>query len=172
MSSLQICCSPECAFKWAKTIKGAEYVAKAKRIETRNQKQDLKTKSEWKKEAQKSFNAYIRERDRNDPCISCDIPANNKTNYWDCGHYNSVGSTPELRFEPLNAHKQCKHCNRDKSGNIVNYRVRLLKKIGQKMLDWLEGPHKIQKRSIEEIKDINKKYKTKKKELVSERQYL
>ena len=170
MSSLQICCTPDCAFKWAKTIKGSEYVVKAKRAETRQQKQALQTKPQWTKEAQKSFNAYIRQRDWDQPCISCDTPANDKSNYWDSGHYKSVGSAVELRWEPSNAHKQCKHCNRDLSGNIVEFRIRLIKRIGQKMVDWLEGPHEMPKFTIDDIKEIKKKYKNLEKELLEKRQ--
>ena len=146
----------------------AEREAKAKRAKHRADKERIKTRSQHMRETQQAFNAYIRERDRDLPCISC-----GKTNpggdprggVWDCSHYRSVGSCPELRFEPLNAHKGCKHCNRDKSGNIVDYRIYLQVKIGKDALDWLEGPHEPKRYTIEDLKAIKAEYRRKLREL-------
>ena len=171
MSSMQICCSTDCAFAWARTIKGKAHVAKVKRADTRERRLKVKTKSEWTKETQVTFNAFIRERDLHEPCISCGIPANNKINYWDCGHYRSVGSAPELRFNAVNAHKQCKKCNRDLSGNVVEYRLRLIDRIGTRNLNWLEGPHEMPNLIIDDLIKLKAHYKLKKKELENEREY-
>lgn len=165
MSSLQICCSPDCAYKWAKTVKGKEYVRKAVNRERRENQRALRTKSDWMKEAQKSFNAFIRARDSGEPCISCGRPDPHEPNTRDCSHYRSVGSAPELRFEETNAHASCKYCNRYLSGNIVEYRIRLKEKIGSRKLAWLEGPHNPLRLTVEDIKGIIKTYQQKKKEL-------
>lgn len=146
----------------------AEREAKAKRAKHRADKERIKTKSEHMREAQRAFNAYIRERDRDLPCISC-----GKTNpggdprggVWDCSHYRSVGANPELRFEPLNAHKGCKNCNRDKSGNIVDYRIYLQIKIGKDALEWLEGPHEPKRYTIDDLKRIKVEYRALTREL-------
>ena len=75
------------------------------------------------------------------------------------GHYRTVGAHPELRFEPDNVHKQCnRNCNKAKSGNLTEYRKNLVKKIGLKRVEYLEGPHKAKHYTIEDIKDIKKKY--------------
>ncbi|XKM12681.1 recombination protein NinG [Orbaceae bacterium ac157xtp] len=95
------------------------------KAELKKKKDSLKTRSERLKEAQIVFNAYIRERDKNEPCISC---GRYHTGQYHAGHYRSVGACPELRFCELNVHKQCSACNNHKSGNILEYRINLVKK--------------------------------------------
>jgi hypothetical protein len=121
------------------------------------------------REAQKAFNAFIRYRDRLLPCVSCGIFTDDKDlvrgSRWDCGHFKSRGAHPELRFEELNCAKQCVKCNRDGSGNIANYRVELIKRIGIEKLDWLEGPHEAKKYTCADLKVIELHYKAKLKQL-------
>ena len=81
------------------------------------------------------------------------------------GHYRSVGACPELRFEPLNIHRQCVKCNRNLSGNAVEYRIRLVLRIGAETVAWLEGPHEPRKYTVEEIKTIKAEYRAKTREL-------
>lgn len=76
-----------------------------------------------------------------------------------------MGSCPELRFEPLNIHRQCLRCNRNLSGNAVEYRIRLVLRIGAERLAWLEGPHPARKYTVEEIKAIKADYRAKTREL-------
>lgn len=179
---MQIACSPNCAYEWAKRsaekkrLAEERRLAKIARMEKAAKKESLKTKSDWMKEAQAAFNAYIRARDEHQPCISCDkLPTNQRRylhltgGYWDCGHYRSIGSMATLRFCELNAHKQCKQCNRDLSGNAVEYRIRLRIRIGDKQLEWLEGPHEVRKWTIEDLKEIKRLYKAKLKELKQSR---
>lgn len=63
-----------------------------------------------------------------------------------------------MRFEPLNVWIQCEKCNSYLSGNLINYRIYLIAKIGRDKLEWLEGKHEPKKYSIEELKDIKAKY--------------
>lgn len=128
----------------------------------RADKDRVKTRAQWLKDAQTWFNRYIRLRDSGDRCISCGRDSGAKLN---AGHYKSVGSTPELRFNELNCHSQCEHCNSYKSGNIENYRPKLVEKIGLENVEWLEGPHDPAKYTIDDIKEIIAKYKLKCKEL-------
>ena len=74
-------------------------------------------------------------------------------------------AAPELRFEPLNAHKQCKLCNSHKSGNHVEYRFGLLARVTKTDLDFIEGPHEPKRYRVADLKEIYKKYKAKTKEL-------
>jgi hypothetical protein len=132
----------------------------------------LKTRAEWMKEVQQAFNAYIRARDYDKNCISSGvgnisyIAGIPKQTAWDAGHYRTVGSCPELRFEPLNCHKQRVHDNQHLHGNIVEYRKGLIERIGIEKVEWLEGPHKPKKYTIEDLKQIKAKYKLKLKELL------
>jgi len=103
MRPLQQVCGHLCGAKYANKNRD-----KVLRKEKREGKQKLKTRSEWLNDLQKVFNAYIRERDKEQPCISCQTQ--NKVQY-DAGHYRSVGAHPELRFNENNVHKQCRKCN-------------------------------------------------------------
>lgn len=81
------------------------------------------------------------------------------------GHFRSVGGNPELRFEPLNVWRQCAPCNNHMSGNVVNYRIELVKRIGADMVEWLEGPHEPKRYTIEDLKAIKAEYRAKVREM-------
>jgi hypothetical protein len=115
----------------------------------------LKSRSEWMREAQSVFNAYIRARDISRPCISC---GRHHQGQIHAGHYLSVGARPELRFEPLNAWSQCAPCNTYLSGNAVLYRQSLVREIGLEMVEWLEGHHPPKKYTIADLQAIKKDY--------------
>jgi hypothetical protein len=152
-STISAVCSPVCAIAYAKTKQGIKHVEKAKRAEYRVAKENIKTKATWAKEAQTAFNKYVRLRDNIRPCISCQ---RHHDGQYHAGHYLSVGSSPSLRFNVLNCHRQCAPCNNHLSGNIVLYRVNLIKKIGLDKLEWLEGPHEPNRYRINELKRIKK----------------
>jgi len=137
---------------------------KKERKAMREAKEKLKNRGEYAKEAQTAFNAWIRERDSGIPCISCDKP-DNGTHQVHASHYRSRGACPELAYEPLNVHASCAQCNTMKSGNILDYRINLIKKIGADKLEWLEGPHEPKKYTIDDLKQIKADYKAKLKEL-------
>lgn len=124
----------------------------------------LKDKKYRKEKAQYSFNAYIRKRDEHLPCVSCDKP-NTGTHQRHASHYRSVGACPELRFEELNVHASCAQCNSMKSGNIIEYRIRLIKKIGEEKVIWIESQNYVKKYTCEDYLKIEKKYKKKLKDL-------
>lgn len=160
INSLQKVCSPKCAIDYTR-----EQQKKKDRKELRQRKQALKTKSDLLKEAQYEFNRYTRLRDERLPCISC---GRFHEGQYHAGHYRTVGSVPELRFHPWNCHKQCSTCNNYLSGNLVEYRRNLEKRIGKKNLGWLEGPHQPQHWTREDIKEIKQYYREKIKALKDE----
>jgi len=159
---LQSVCGVACAVKLARE-KQEKASQKARRAETKAAKEKLKSRADYLKECQQAFNAWVRERDYAEPCISC---GTTKPVQYCAGHYLTVGAHPELRFEPLNIHKQCnKNCNLEKSGNIVEYRKGLLAKIGTERLAWLEGKHDPVKYTIDEIKEMTKHFRAEAKRL-------
>lgn len=174
-NSLVKACSPQCALtlarasrekkdrKVAAMVNRAEKVIRAK---LRADKARIKTRAQWMKEAQTAFNAWIRERDRNEPCISCHRHHNGQ---YHAGHYRSVGSNPSIRFDPLNAHKQCQPCNSHLSGNAIEYRISLLVKIGERGVAFLEGPHEPKKYTIPDLIEIKAKYTQMRKNLEMDR---
>ena len=144
-------------------------IAQRVRSEIKVRKEALKSRSEHMREAQALFNEFVRLRDSGQPCISCDSQPSDHDlitgSRWDAGHYRSVGACPELRFEPLNVHRQCVKCNRNLSGNAVEYRIRLVRRIGADKVDWLEGPHQARKYTIEDLKALKAEYRDKIKQL-------
>ena len=160
----QAVCSPKCglAIKDVNREKARKAIADLGRKEIRAAKERIKPKGQYMKEAQTAFNAWVRERDAALPCISCGRHHQGK---YDAGHYRTVGSNPALRFEPLNCHRQCSPCNTQLSGNIVNYRIALVNRIGAEAVDWLEGPHEPKKYTVEELKAMTADYRAKTREL-------
>ena len=136
--------------------KARKAISELGRQELRAARERIKPKGDYMREAQAAFNAWIRERDRLLPCISCGRHHQGK---YDAGHYRTVGSNPALRFEPMNCHKQCVPCNQHKSGNIVEYRINLVQRIGADAVAWLEGPHEPKKYTIEDLQQIKAHYR-------------
>lgn len=137
----------------------------ADRKVTRQRIAALKSRAQHLKEAQAAFNSYIRARDEiaGLPCVSC---GRFHTGAYDAGHYRSVGAMPALRFSEINCHRQCVPCNQHKGGNIVEYRIGLVKRIGVLSVEWLEQDiHPARKYTIPEAQAIRAKYKLKRKEL-------
>jgi len=122
-------------------------------------KEDLKTTQDWLKEAQTIFNKYINLRDKGLPCVSCGKPIKGRVNashFWNANNHHNV------RFDEDNVHSSCITCNQFLSGNLLEYRIRLCSKIGQKRFDELEAKRHVTKKwTAEELKEIIKKYKTK-----------
>ena len=157
-SSFQVVCSPDCAISFCKTQAAQAHISAAERKEHREAKKRIKSKAQWRKEAQAAFNAYIRERDKEEPCISC---GRYHDGQWHAGHYRTTAAAPELRFYEDNCHKQCAPCNTHLSGNLIPYRDRLMDKIGIDRLTALEGPHPPAKYTIEDYQLIKATYKKK-----------
>lgn len=126
-------------------------------------REKLKTRAIYLKGTQVIFNKFIRERDKLKPCISCN---KYKTNVqYHAGHYRSVGSAPELRFDEKNCHRQCATCNNFLSGNLINYRKGLVVRYGLEFVEYLEQHHQPKKYTIEGVKEIMQVYKLKLKKL-------
>lgn len=160
-SSTQTVCGRTCAAKLVKTEKVAE---KAKDRATR---ESLKTIPQLIAEAQKEFNAFIRERDRNQSCISCGTSLQKEAvgGGFDCGHYRSTGSAAHLRFDERNAHGQCKQCNRWGAGRAVDYRIGLVARIGLEAVESLESDNEPIKWDRETLRQIKVIYRAKCREL-------
>lgn len=166
-STAQKVCSWACglAIKDVNQEKARKSLAQIERKEIKARKEKLKSRADHMRETQVVFNEWIRLRDAALPCVSC---GRHHEGQYHAGHYRTVGANPELRFEPLNVWKQCAPCNNHKSGDIVNYRIELVKRIGADKVNWLEGPHEPKRYTIEELKTIKAEYRAKTKELKRE----
>jgi hypothetical protein len=148
------CQTAKALFKLSKikTQKKKDWKQKKKEL-----KEKLKTNSDYTKEVQTVFNQWVRLRDKGLPCISCQKPSKKEN----AGHYRSVGSSPHLRFEPMNCHLQCEYCNTYLHGNLINYRVNLINKIGVEAVEKLEQNQESKKYSIPELIELKQVYKEK-----------
>jgi 5-methylcytosine-specific restriction endonuclease McrA len=95
------------------------------------------------KNAVTAFHEFIRERDKNRPCISC-----GRHVYLQAGHFFPAGHYSALRFNEDNVHGQCVQCNFHKHGNLTHYEINLRRRIGDARVDALILRAQIYKRSV------------------------
>jgi hypothetical protein len=156
---LQAVCSFACAVKVSRQAKKArQEVDKGLREAFKERKERAKTRGDWLKETQTAINAYVRVRDKDLPCVSC---GRHHDGQWHAGHYLSTGARPELRFDERNIHKQCQPCNTHLHGNLLLYRVELIRRIGLEEVERLEGPQTPKKYTIPDLKQIRDEYREK-----------
>jgi len=166
-SSLQTTCTMACALDHV----GKDRVKKASKANAERKREFLANDTAFQKaKAQKEFNAYIRARDAHLGCVSCDKGPDWQGQFH-AGHYKTVGARSDLRFNEDNCHKQCSVCNNHLSGNLVNYRSELLKRIGQARVDALDIDLPATRYRAEDYAAIAANYKAKAK-LLTERKDL
>lgn len=111
--------------------------------------------------AQTVFNAWIRERDAVNGCISCGSNVDHAGHYFSAGHYSA------LRFHEENVNGQCIRCNNYMHGNLIYYRKGLVKKLTEKKVKALENSvegNRLKKWTRTDLDEIILKYgKTKSK---------
>jgi hypothetical protein len=148
------CFEPDCVTAWVQETKEKNWKRKKAKL-----KLDLMTIQDYIKIAQQVFNKWINLRDKGLPCISCDKPINGRVN---ASHYFNANNHWSVRFNEFNVHSSCITCNQYLSGNLIEYRSRLINKIGIEQLTLLElEANKTRKFTIEELKQIINTYKLK-----------
>lgn len=172
-STLEKWCSEDCEYEY--NVKQAVKAGLKERLRlAKERKQKDKavmsamkersmTLQDWIKLCQIVFNSFIRLRDKDRECISSGRPLTGK---YDAGHFRSAGAYPNLRFEEDNCHGQTVHDNRDKHGNLIEYRERLIVRIGMERFEALEAKKNIPRNyTIPEVKELIQYYRQKIKEL-------
>ena len=152
------CFKDECMRVFVEKTKEKAWKEKKQKMQ-----QELETVQDYLKMAQIIFNKFIRLRDKGQPCISCQKPINGVEH---ASHYLSAGGHSIVRFNEDNVWVSCYKCNVMLSGNQVEYRKALIKKIGIERVEWLEEHGSETKRwTKEELREIMAIYKKKCKEL-------
>lgn len=157
---MQSVCGPICGLAHARKTR--------EKIEHRVHEQAklrIKPRGQWQKEAQAAFNGLVRARDAALPCISC---GRQHGGQWHAGHFLSTGARPNLRFDPANVHKQCQPCNTHLHGNLINYRIGLIARIGLAEVERLEADHAPRHLSIDDLKTIKRESAAKARALTKE----
>ena len=121
-----------------------------------------------KKKAQQIFNLYIRLRDKDLPCISC-----NQFKELQAGHYYPTQGYDGLRYDELNVHGECSGCNCFDQSHLIGYGHNLYDRIGPNGIMLLQVKAGAYKRdghkwSRSELEEIIQKYTLK----VAELKYL
>ncbi|TKI03559.1 recombination protein NinG [Martelella alba] len=169
-------CSDECRDEVIRTAaeKGRQSVARKKaaalkeeRKMWRERKAAVKPLKHWEDMTQRVVNDYVRERDRDLPCISCGTWI---TVQWEAGHYRSRGAASHLRYNELNINKQCHRCNDELSSNAIPYREGLIEKIGLERVLALENDNTPHRYTREELDSIRAHYRAKRRDLLKHRE--
>ena len=157
----QVVCSPICGINHSRKL-NEKKVAAARKADTKERKEKIKTHSDFLKDFEKVFNEFIRVRDKDQPCISCGAEAGKYT--MSAGHHFPAGSFGNIRFDEINVNGQCWfNCNKNQHGNFPNYKVGLTERIGKEEYKKLEfrAYQTTSKLSIPEIKDLITLYRAK-----------
>jgi len=144
-----------------KTRIALKNLEKIKKEKVKKQKEDLLTLQDYLKLAQQVFNKYIRLRDEGLVCISCQKPM--RKGNIDAGHLWSAGGHSNVRFNELNVNAQCSRpCNKDKAGDINNYRLGFVKRYSVEQLDELDKIANVTRKwTKDELKNLIAEYKEK-----------
>ena len=133
-------------------------------------KYDLKT---TEKRLRKNFNKFIQLRDAT-VCVSGEILVkciacgkgkilNNTYEWriWHASHYWLENKYKSVRFDEENVNGSCQRCNSPEglSGNLANYEVNLIEKIGNENFQKLNfRRNRIKKFDVIELEEMNKRY--------------
>lgn len=159
-SRLEPVCGGLCALAYNRKLK-AKKEAKEWKVKKAKLKDGLKTRTQKVNEARPIFQRWIRHRDKEQPCISCDTLTATK---WDAGHYLKAELYTGLIFTEVNCHKQCQRCNQYGGGMQAEYRIGLVKRIGEEAVLELESVKdalRVYTWNDNELSDIKKKYSDK-----------
>ncbi len=171
--STQKVCSVKCSMILSSRQKSQKAVqqAKARKVSNRAMRNALRPHRWYLGKAQAAFNSYVRARDYGNACIS-----SGRTMNWnkiggavDAGHYRSTGSAPHLRFNLWNCHAQSVADNRHLSGAVVDYRIRLIEKIGIEKVEWLERQHDQKKFTKEYLTRVARIFRKKTRMMIKRR---
>jgi len=129
-------------------------------------KRKAKSLPKLKAELQLIFNNYIRQRDKDKPCISCNQPKE----YLQAGHYFPVQGYDGLRFNEWNVNGECSGCNCFDDAHLIYYGENLKERIGEAKFQELKTVAKLYKQfgykfTRSELTDLIAEYKQKLKEI-------
>jgi hypothetical protein len=157
-------CSPDCgaALAMAKLEKQRQAKVRAERKDRQEKLAKFKRKADHVADCQKAFNAWVRFRDRNEPCIDCGKFAGAGAltgGDYDAGHYLSRGSHPHLRFDERNVFKQLKGCNRPGGTTAASFRAGVVARIGLARVEALEADNEPRHYTVDQLQQMTAHYR-------------
>lgn len=97
-------------------------------------KEKIETKSSIEKKLQKEINLIVRLIDKGHECISSGRKLGKS---FDAGHLYTTGAHPTIRFNLFNIYAQSVHDNQHKSGNELEYFMRLETVFSKELQDFV-----------------------------------
>lgn len=152
-SSTQKVCAMQCAVVFTNKKAEEREIRRA-----RAKRELLKTPTEVAAGTQAVFNRYIRIRDKHKPCISCGQSPYIGARH--ASHYRSRKAASQLRFNLFNTAASCAQCNSFKSGNVVEYRIELVRRIGEdrvRALEWNQDKVRYTNEYLERLRKVFKR---------------
>jgi hypothetical protein len=167
---MQVVCGLACARRVPVIAKKADKAAaRRERARTKARREALKTLSDWTKEAQVAFNAWVRARDvaAGHGCIDCGRPfePTKPGGSIDAGHYLSRGAAVHLRFDERNVFAQRKNCNRPGGATRADFRAGVIARIGLAAVESLEADQTVKQYRADDLKAIRDEYRARLKAL-------
>jgi hypothetical protein len=123
---------PRCFSCIKQSEKDKRFTQLKKQIEKPLKQNPLKIKID---ERQKEVNAFVRQRDKGKPCISCGIMGVK----LEAGHYISRARSSKMRYDLDNIHGQCWNCNNILHGNHEGFKKGLIERYGKEYLENLDN---------------------------------
>lgn len=167
-------CSFEHLKEYMRTEQGQTHIRRQIAVSERREKEKLKTKKDYIKEAQAAVNKYVRMRDiyKGYGCISCKKDYDGNKYNWDAGHLISR-KNPKTRFNLWNINLQCVKCNRYGYGELLEYRSNLIARIGKDKVEWIQDHFRDEQRfDIEYLVRMKKIFNKKARKLEQKIQHL
>jgi len=161
---MQAVCSPKCAMAKVRQDRLIE------REQTKRRKRDAMRLRDILAKAQEAFNAYIRTRDADKPCICCGKPFEPQKpgGSMDAGHYLARSIAPQHRFNEDNVFGQRKNCNRPGGTTRAAFRAGVIDRIGIERVEALEADNRVPKWTREQLFELIETYRAKTRELKKE----
>lgn len=164
----RVCNSIECQAKHAEEVLAdrRKKTAKAERVAQVADRKVVKEKlakltpGYLEGKAQEAINAYVRVRDHEEGCISCDKPAN-WGGQWQAGHLKTRGANSFLRYSLWNLNKQCSPCNLHASGNVAEHERGIVLRYGVERLEYLHSAPKSRRYDDEYLIRLAKAFRKK-----------
>ncbi len=156
---MQMVCSPKCSIEYANQHLNKK-ATKTKQTARKALKQyNMNDIPVLKRRAQKIFNEFIRLRDKNLPCVSCQkIIGKDETSH--ASHFRPATNS-RLRYDERNVWRSCVKCNVFLSSNAIEYKKALIIKLGIDVVEELETTNDTYKYTKEELQEIIKTYREK-----------
>lgn len=154
------------AKKQVKEAAKRKAAAKVDRAQTRARLREFDSIPKLIARAQISFNAFIRERDKDKGCFVCGRPfAPVPGQVQHAGHVRTRGAAGHLRFTEDNCMGECEGCNGPRGAKPHQIKAGAIRRIGAERFEELENDNTPHKWTKDELRAIDATYKQKLKEL-------